>query len=122
MGPEWSRQVSFINTLPSRVLGLSSEHSSGPRSRLSSRTLSISAPGNYVYRHVYIYFLAAGQARAVGSLESGNLVVYGPLQTCQRMSVRVILIPLKHDSDSIRLFLEESGVKESNLFCCNFSS
>ena len=44
------------------------------------RTPSISAPRNYVYKHVYIYFLAAGQARAVGSLESGNLVVYGPLK------------------------------------------
>ena len=43
------------------------------------RTPSISAPRNYVYKHVYIYFLAARQARAVGSLESGNLVVYGPL-------------------------------------------
>ena len=44
------------------------------------RTLSISALRNYVYKHVYIYFLAVGQARAVGSLESGNLVVYGPLK------------------------------------------
>ena len=43
------------------------------------RTPSISAPRNYVYKHVYIYFLAAGQARAVESLESGNLMVYGPL-------------------------------------------
>ena len=33
---------------------------------------------NYVYKHVHIYFLAAGQAIAVGSLESGNLVVYRP--------------------------------------------
>ena len=26
------------------------------------------------------FLLAAGQARAVGSIESGNLVVYGPLK------------------------------------------
>ena len=43
------------------------------------RTPSISASRNYVYKYVYIYFSAAGQARAVGSLESGNLVVYRPL-------------------------------------------
>ena len=43
------------------------------------RTPSISALRHYVYKYVYIYFLAAGQARAVGSLESGNLMVYGPL-------------------------------------------
>ena len=44
------------------------------------RTPSISAPRNYVYKHVYIYFSAAGQARAVGSIEGGNLV-YGLLYT-----------------------------------------
>ena len=43
------------------------------------RTPSISAARNYVYKHVYIYFLADGQARAVESIESGNLMVYGPL-------------------------------------------
>ena len=45
------------------------------------RTPSISASRNYVYKHVYFYFSAAWQARAVGSLESGNLVVYGPLNS-----------------------------------------
>ena len=44
------------------------------------RTPSTSPPRNYVYKHVYIYFSAAGQFMAVGSLESGNLMVYGPLQ------------------------------------------
>ena len=43
------------------------------------RKPSLSAPWNYVYKHVYIYFLADRQAKAVGSLESGNLMVYGPL-------------------------------------------
>ena len=28
------------------------------------RTPSISAPRNYVYKHVYVYFLAVGKARA----------------------------------------------------------
>ena len=46
------------------------------------RTPSTSPPRNYVYKHVYIYFSAAGQVMAVGSLESGNLMVYGPLQWC----------------------------------------
>ena len=32
-----------------------------------------------MYKHVHIYFLAAGQPRAVGSLENGNLVMYRPL-------------------------------------------
>ena len=40
------------------------------------RTPSISAPRIYVYKHVYIYFLADGQAWAVESLESGSLMVY----------------------------------------------
>ena len=44
------------------------------------RTPSISAEWIYVYKHVYIYFLADGQAWAVESLESGNLMVYWPLQ------------------------------------------
>ena len=51
------------------------------------RTPSISAPRNYVYKHVYIYFSAAGQAKAVGSLESGNLMVYGPLYTMCQLKV-----------------------------------
>ena len=58
--------------------------SEGGSNIIARRTPSISAPRNYVYKHVYIYFLAAGQARAVGSLESGNLMVYGPLYvTCR---------------------------------------
>ena len=43
---------------------------------VARRTPSISAPRIYVYKHVYIYFLADGQAWAVESLESGNLMVY----------------------------------------------
>ena len=54
--------------------------SEGGSNNTARRTPSISAPRNYVYKHVYIYFSAAGQARAVKSLESGNLVVYGPLK------------------------------------------
>ena len=53
--------------------------SEGGSNNTARRTPSISAPRNYVYKHVYIYFLAAGEVMAVGSLESGNLMVYGPL-------------------------------------------
>ena len=48
---------------------------------IARRTPSISTPRNYVYKHVYIYFSAAEQSKAVESLESGNLVVYGPLDS-----------------------------------------
>ena len=44
------------------------------------RTPSISAARIYVYKYVYIYFSADGQAWAVESLESGNLMVYGLLK------------------------------------------
>ena len=54
--------------------------SEGGSNIIARRTPSISAPRNYVYKHVYIYFLAAGQVMAIGSLESGNLMVYGPLK------------------------------------------
>ena len=53
--------------------------SEGGSNITARRTPSISAPRNYVYKHVYIYFLAAGQVMAVWSLESGNLMVNGPL-------------------------------------------
>ena len=56
------------------------------------RTPSISAPRNYVYKHVYIYFLVAGQARAVGSLESGN-----PLPLCS-----MFLWPRNRGGPSVR--------------------
>ena len=52
--------------------------SEGGSNNTARRTPSISAPRNYVYKHVYIYFLADRQPRAVGSLESGNFMVYGP--------------------------------------------
>ena len=41
---------------------------------------SIHSTGNFVYKHVYINFLAGGQARAVEWMESGNLPVCSPLQ------------------------------------------
>ena len=45
------------------------------------RTPSISAATNYVYKCVYIYFSADGQARAVViSKQSGDLMVYKPLK------------------------------------------
>ena len=41
---------------------------------------SIHSTENFVYKHVDIYFLAGGQARAVEWLESGNLPVCSPLE------------------------------------------
>ena len=64
------------------------------------RTPSISAPRNYVYKQVYIYFSAAGQARAVGSLESGNLMVYGPLNP-QHNVVRRVAMPGTFKMDNL---------------------
>ena len=71
-------------------------------------TPSVSAARNYVYKYVYNYFSAAGQVRAVGSPESGNFVVYGPLHStrCLTTSANHLLVlwnnknPQKSGGDS----------------------
>ena len=70
---------------------------------IARRTPSISAPENYVYKHVYIYFLAAGQATAVGSLESGNLVVYGPLMSSSVFLFKNVKIPFLPASAQVHM-------------------
>ena len=44
----------------------------------------INSTGNFIYKHVDIYFLAGWQARAVEWMENSNLPVWSPLHSVTR--------------------------------------